>query len=439
MNIVHKLPIYPLPQKGESFKGYVTRLAFINGLDGLANLLRCLGYTNNSKLIFKVGSPKSTAFINVLSRAVGISSEEMNKYFEQEREIAQTKYISVRHIKDASPIVCQSCLKRNGFIKSEWHYYYSSYCNEHKEKLHKACPSCGALFEWKSSIFKGCTSCGKAWGSFKTIKSKKSTFVESLNHLEGREFDSLYNKVTENLKVGLRPFDASFVNVRDIDKFVPDITPHVDFTYLLTQSKQSIEYLKGARINNFINSINGYAPVTIINQAEAANDDLFEQLTMRSTMNESSWSAPQSSSHNVLTAHRRKNTCGKHAHLELSWQQLKLIINIDIADIKKLIQRKVLPKRTHYNNSNKISPSRLDEVIHLFNEIKKYSHTDCSSKGTLINWSNRNAFRELKIRRVDVLTLAAERKIRVFSPEYEDHSFDQFKFCPNELKRNKVS
>lgn len=435
-----RIPIHPMPFKGELFKGYIVRLASRNGRDELNDFKDAFDIKGPAKKIYVVGTPEHDAFINVLSASMGVDTDKLAACFEMEKEIMMLDWLSTRHVLVNRPNVCPSCMTDHGYLKEDWHLYYATHCYEHESKLWNSCPQCGKGFAWNAKLLTGCTNCSLKWKSVSPIKGKLPSSQVALSQTTGTNKLALAVAILHSLKVGLRPFDADIQKPRDIAQYVTDLEPHVEYAFQVMQSKKVVANLKKARKQHWQLKIGGQPQVALFDKLDAANDAVFNETSAQPAFQTANPIAPKEASYMVLTAHRRLNAAPDKANLELSWLQLEDVLKMGKPHIRTLIKQGIIPGRMHFNSPQKVSPSRVDDVVEYFRDVKKQSlpisaSNDDGSGNGLIAWGNDKALSKYKLSTKELAQYVSTGKLPIYGPSHHDHLFEDFRFCTSSLDK----
>lgn len=433
-----RIPFRPLPFSGELFKGYIVRLASRNGRDELKDFVNAFDIPGGAKKIYVVGTPEHKSFMNVLSASMGVDVVELAGKFAMEKEIQMLDWLSTRHVLVNQPRICPSCMKEHGYLKEEWHLYYATHCHEHESKLWDSCPRCGNNFAWNGKLLTGCTHCNLRWKDVSPVKAKLPSSQVALSQTVGVKKLELIGTILKNLKLGLRPFDASIQKPRDIGDYVQDLEPHVEYAFQLAHSKQVVANLKNSRKQHWQAKVGGRPHVALFDKLDAANDAVFDEFRGQSAHKAVVPIEPQEANYMVLSAHRRLNSDADKACLELSWDQLEELLKMGEPHIKSLIKQGIIPGRMHANSPGKVSPSRIDDVIEFYRQIKKRSFSlkaandDCTLKH-LIAWGDDKALSKYKLNTKDLAKHVSTGTLSIYGPAHHDHLFEDFRFCPSSL------
>ena len=276
------------------------------------------------------------------------------------------------------------------------------------------------------------------WKDVSPIKARLPSSQEALANTHGLAKQDLIKKILFNLKLSLRPFDASIQKLRDIDKYVPDIETHVEHAFQLAHSKAVINDLKKARKQYWQSKIGGHPQVSLFEKVDAVNDAIFDELAAKSSYRIGKPVKVEQASYMLLTPHRRLNTEPDKASLELSWYQLEEILKMGEPHIKSLIKQRIMPGRMHANSSGKVSPSRIDDVVRFFRDIKKralplVASNESDVNKSLIAWGDDKSLSKYKLNTKELAKYVSTGEIPIFGPVHHDHLFEDFHFCTSSL------
>jgi hypothetical protein len=429
------MPFRPWPVQGELFKGYILRLASRNGRDKPNDFVNAFRPTYKVKSRFSVGTQFYDEFLTVLAISMGVDKEMLAENFKNEERAQMFDWLSVKRMSLDHATICPSCVAKYGFLKADWHLYYATHCIEHESKLWKSCPQCGKALDWKGGILKGCTHCDLEWKDVSPIKDKLPSSQIALSNATGKKKEELISKLLSNLKVSLRPFDASIQKPRDVDLFVDDLSTHIEHAFQLAHSQVVIDDLKKARKQHWQSKIGGSSQVAFFDKFEAANDETFEELSANFEYKVDGVVELKEASHMVLSAHRRLNSPPEKACLELSWSQLEKVLKMSELDIKKLIKGGVIPGRMHANSPLKVSPSRLDDVIHFFRAVKQHSTPLNAANDEFIAWGDDKALSHFRVSTQKLAQRVSIGDVPIFGPAHDDHLFEDFYFRKSDLSK----
>lgn len=429
-----RIPFRALPVEGELFKSYVVRLASLNHREDLGDFVSAFGLPRKSARIFMLGTAENEKFMRVLSQSLGYEVGLLNNYFKAEGERKMRKWLSARETLMSTPTVCPKCVESEKYLKAEWHLYYASHCLEHKCKLWRDCPQCGNKFDWQGRILDECTSCGLQWKNVCPVKELSPPLSQiAIAEAAGEHRDELIQRITSKMNISLRPFDASFQRNREIDEHVPELASYIETAYQLGHSKKAMKELKELRLQYWQHKIGGPSQLALMKQIDSANDEHFHDVHEKRKLPYEKPLTLKEASYKVLTSHRRLNTTAEKACFELSWEQLKSALLMSETHIKQLIREGALPGRMHINSPAKVSPSRLDDIVGFFRQVKVSSlplpaANDDNFEQDFIAWGEDERLSNFKLKTKDLVKRLQSGDLSVYSPANHDHGFEKFHF-----------
>lgn len=429
-----RIPFRALPIEGELFKSYVLRLASLNHREDLSDFVSAFGLPRNSTRIFMMGTAENKKFMRVLSLSLGYQADALDKYFEAEQMKHMRKWLSARQTLMSTPAICPTCVENEKYLKTDWHLYYSSHCLEHKCELWGNCPQCGDKFKWQGKIFDQCTSCGLQWKNVCPVKVISAPLSQiAIAEATGKKRDELVNRITSKMNISLRPFDASFQRNREIDEHVPELASYIETAYQLGHSKKAIKELKELRLQYWQHKVGGPSQIALMQQIESANEEHFHDVYEEQKVPSEKPLTLKEASYKILTSHRRLNTSAEKACFELSWEQLKRVLLMSETHIKQLIREGTLPGRMHINSPAKVSPSRLDDIVGFFRQVKDNSlplpaANDDYFEQDYIAWGEEEKLSKFKLKTKDLVKRLQSGDLSVYSPANHDHGFEKFHF-----------
>lgn len=429
-----RIPFRALPIEGELFKAYTVRLASLNHRENLSDFVSAFGLPGNSTKIFMRGTPENEKFMRILSLSLGYEVGSLDKYFETEGVRQMRKWLSSHQTLMSNPTICPTCVENEKYLKADWHLYYASHCLEHNCKLWRDCPQCGNKFKWQGKVFDGCTSCGLQWKNVCAVKVFSPPLSQvAIAESTDTDKDNLVNRITSKMNISLRPFDASFQRNREIDEHVPDLASYIETAYRLGHSKSAIKELKKLRLEYWQSKIGGAPQAKLMQKVDAANDEHFFDLDETRKVPSQKPLTLKEASYQILTSHRRLNTTAEKACFELSWNQLERVLLMKEPHLKKLIREGTIPGRMHINSPGKVSPSRLDDIVGFFRQIKNKSlplpaANDDNFEQDFIAWGEDERLSDFKLKTRDLVKRLKSGELKVYSPDYHDHGFENFHF-----------
>lgn len=152
----------PKPINGESWPGYMLRLAQINHLQGIAGLAARMNST----------FPKMMAATpNVVLKALGINHQIETKRIYREGTL-QMYYQFSRHGRSVRGRICPLCISSPNFsnLESSWDRIFQFECLIHRVVLKDQCHGCGHAITYKRLKIEECE-CGSKFAESPTVTS----------------------------------------------------------------------------------------------------------------------------------------------------------------------------------------------------------------------------------------------------------------------------
>jgi hypothetical protein len=153
------------PTRGESFGGFLLRLAGANGYAGIRDLLRARNLATKRALGDDLLYARSSlnALADIGRMAIG-DTDVLRKY---QVEIQSDGSIFFRHCRiaregllDQRASVCSACLAIQGWASEEWDLTPVTACPTHFVVLRDECDSCGQAISWGRAALLQCDGCG---------------------------------------------------------------------------------------------------------------------------------------------------------------------------------------------------------------------------------------------------------------------------------------
>ena len=222
-----RLPVRVRPIKGESFIGYMLRVAKTNGRGTHKELLNTVGApTRLKKMLSDINE------VCVVSGAIEpwllMEPGTLLSHF-QEQYSASWLYKenrSIRNIRVLQPRLCPHCVSaEGGYFKHDWSLLPVTHCNEHSCELVDACPSCGKPLKWHAGLFEGCNECGYSWRESSYTKAEipswQTKFLSSTN--DQVAINRYLEDLTEHVVMAARPYDYIHEDIDVLHESVTNI------------------------------------------------------------------------------------------------------------------------------------------------------------------------------------------------------------------------
>ena len=206
--------VRPYPARGESLSGYLLRLAELNGLFSLDEVVAiCSSKVSNR------GKPERWSLSHVgwildgLSQRLGRDCEAESEQFEREYRIEgiEDPIRMVRDLRVSTPRFCIDCLLENEFMDWRWSLGHLAHCSVHSTPLIDTCPSCQSQLSWASELLHKCPNCKTPWNSQKSFHQGISDFEMNLwNELTDESLGNpeALREISAAMMLVARPFDS---------------------------------------------------------------------------------------------------------------------------------------------------------------------------------------------------------------------------------------
>lgn len=204
-----QFPARPRPFNRESFKGYVLRLASVNGRGSIREMAKTINYKIKPQCLV-VGTTNYIAFTDVLAPTIEISAEKLRAYFSPTAPVLTNGYSSIENIAFSSPRICVACCQaeETKYMKTDWLPAHHTHCEVHKTPLLDCCPSCDHVFDWHSDVFDGCPHCGLRWEDYCSLPQDIPVYQSTCNDIPDHELTKYLNQLYNWLQLSVRPFDS---------------------------------------------------------------------------------------------------------------------------------------------------------------------------------------------------------------------------------------
>jgi len=226
------LPVRYRPISGESFKGYMLRLTYLNGYESLSSLHRIMGHSIRPNYNGNIHS-----ILEALAKVIMLDSGTLSAFFNFENEIAVDSERAIIDIRAQAPRVCPECMKEESAILYEnWQYAHMTHCKKHGVDLVTKCPSCNSPLAWNSALFEGCD-CGFTWSSFNALPSERPRYLQATDQLIGHEEIVFLKMLYQAFIYVLRPLDTTFDIYRTMSYSIDNLSQKFDSAYRLLRDE----------------------------------------------------------------------------------------------------------------------------------------------------------------------------------------------------------
>lgn len=209
-----KLPVRIRPLEGESFHGYLLRLASQNGYTTYPELANVLGVDRRIKSCPIENEIMTTA--EKIAPILLMEPEEFVSYFNELYSLVWL-YSGIRDIRSVyvkQPRLCSACLisDKEPFFRFDWALLPNTHCPAHGKELLDCCPKCEAPLPWNSDVFQGCSSCGFQWNEYDQEESGIPTSQDAFQKLRQENgfaggIHAWLDDFTSNVLKAARPHD----------------------------------------------------------------------------------------------------------------------------------------------------------------------------------------------------------------------------------------
>jgi len=159
---------------GESFAGYLLRLAEANGYAGIGGILLAAGLPSSRKLQGDLLNVRANG--SQLSRLASMAVGQTDHLAGFQIKLFRASTLSADNTVDAAWIdecrvgsdalmsdlasICGPCLAENGFAREEWDLGPITVCTRHQLMLCDRCYACAAPITWNRHVLTACEACG---------------------------------------------------------------------------------------------------------------------------------------------------------------------------------------------------------------------------------------------------------------------------------------
>ncbi|MGX0622082.1 TniQ protein [Cupriavidus metallidurans] len=151
-----RLLVRPTPAKGESLYGYLSRLAELNGLDGIS-----WGVCSEGALSEAGKTPDET--VQYLEEAAGLSEADVLALsYRLSRNSASGcccfmgRTMRSEYFRSGRSVVCLACLNEHHSAPALWDFRLITACVRHKQWLLDRCPTCKVMLSLHRRSLKRC-------------------------------------------------------------------------------------------------------------------------------------------------------------------------------------------------------------------------------------------------------------------------------------------
>lgn len=218
------------PEPGESFHGYLLRLADYNGRKSVERLFKEYGVAVKPSLL-STPTEALREYGSIVASLIGITDEELSNYFIDEMELPwlfdDTRMIKDIRVKQLR--LCPYCLTKgsNPAIQFDWSLLPVTHCEQHKVELIDTCPHCGKSLKWVCSVFSGCSECGFQWSTIPSpppeLKLKENQF-QQLRNGKNTEIHSWLRGFCVEVMRAARPNDRYYESIFEVPRHLANVS-----------------------------------------------------------------------------------------------------------------------------------------------------------------------------------------------------------------------
>lgn len=154
MNDGYILPIRPAPISGESFLGYLQRLAEANSCDHVQWIADMAEIDPRQASIGDAG-------LGVLADLCLAETERLDRMRYRKLDEGYLSFMGHRvrsqFIRNRSPKVCGACLAEARYHRAVWDLAFAGVCPDHRMKLIQSCQDCNRTFRWNRPSVARCS------------------------------------------------------------------------------------------------------------------------------------------------------------------------------------------------------------------------------------------------------------------------------------------
>jgi len=328
-------PIRPEPIEGESFKGFILRIANNLGYQELKELHSMIGI-NYSKSCYDPFNNKYKSFTQVLEAYLEQPTGSLEQHFKSCSFDATGSSMVIKSNKVLYPKICTECAKSpdDNWIRHDWLKVYVTHCDKHEVPLLSACPSCENTFDWIADIFDGCPCCGLRWADYSMIKTGVLIYQRPQLNFPTESIPQFLNSFYLFISHAARPYD--FITFKH--KTLPNLGVHThnifEVACALLTSKEFRIVWKQAKLRyweSFISVINNDQLSLLMD--EIINQPIYPQILLPKNI-------PLIKSYDNYLSDCLEGV--EYAELLLEKSQVATLLRINEEQVTSLVDRKLL-------------------------------------------------------------------------------------------------
>lgn len=414
-------PVRPRPIDGESFLGYILRLAAMNGRQTLAQFFNDFSSQIQTSCFFV----RSDAFYHVLpyfADAINMPAKDLKVYFEHDGLLLDVASNVFYRTAVGKPVFCPHCLVQTGHIKAKWLQLHVNHCEVHECKLLHACPECAALQNWESALLRGCTNCEHKWAATKHEKVALPIYEQMLakmaKHQEREYLEVLYTCVV----FAMRPFDVTHDKYHKVLEQIWDTSEYFEFAHQLAALEQVRKDYATHRKRHFQTALKFGGKDKLLEginlNIHAANEVMLNKNALPHNQRQLSQKVkiPVEATHNILTVNRRLHHASNDSHYHLEWEDAKRMLSMSRVNILHLIDEGVLKRRTHKTCDSKLIAPPLNDILDLHGKLcDRAIPLSQSHVINVVNWSKAKSILRSKKKHSDLIIAALRNEISIYT------------------------
>lgn len=236
-------PVRPRPQNGESIKGYLLRLAKMNGHFNLGAIFHVIEIVFSEKHLV-VSSPRFKELVNRLAPMLQLSEQVLFDAFAHSQHYDRHSKRCVFDITSSTPKVCAACLSEaNGYLRSRWQLMHVTHCAQHETALLDHCPDCNSRLEWSADLLDGCKSCGTRWKQVSALPlSAVPSYQTAIDWLADTQVVSYLNALYQTAIRVFLPFELMKINRKECPFATEEAHEVFEAAYKLIISEDASQY-----------------------------------------------------------------------------------------------------------------------------------------------------------------------------------------------------
>ena len=152
---------HPKPKPDESIRGYLLRLAELNGFKGIRIYKNKFGLLNFDYNFF-IHADSVTELFNRLAPALFTTPEKLEHALLSHWtwNIYQSNRTYLQGLFNQHCRICPLCLNEDNYYRANWEFALTTYCEKHQCYLIDECTHCKSKITWQGGYLNKCHHCG---------------------------------------------------------------------------------------------------------------------------------------------------------------------------------------------------------------------------------------------------------------------------------------